>query len=163
MQYSEIFSYSHKGLLLDTNIFLLMVIGMVDRDLIGRFKRTNTFCGDDFDYLIEFLKNFKRLVVTPNILTEVSNLLGQLVEPKRSRAFATLGILTTRLFEIYVCSRSLSESPNLLLFGLTDAGLIDLASENVLTLTDDFPLYGKLMASGRAAINFNHLRTQYLA
>lgn len=158
MRHFEIFKYSHKGLIIDTNIFLLMVIGTVDRELIVRFKRTNTFCGDDYDCLIGVLKNFKRLVVTPNILTEVSNLLGQLSEPKRSHAFATLGILTTTLFEIYVCSRSLLESPNLVRFGLTDAGLIDLASENVLTLTDDFRLYGKLMASGRAAINFNHLR-----
>ncbi len=159
MQHSEIFRYSCKGLLLDTNIFLLMVIGMVDRDLIDRFKRTNTFCGDDYDCLIEFLKNFHRFVVTPNILTEVSNLLGQLTEPKRSAAFVTLGRLTTTLFEIYVCSQDLSESTNLVRFGLTDAGLIDFAAENVLTLTDDFRLYGMLRTSGKDAINFNHLRT----
>ena len=159
MAESEISHYLRKSLLIDTNIFLLIVIGTVDKSLISTFKRTNTFSSEDYDRLIEFLLLFDHYVITPNILTEVSNFLGQLSEPKRSEAFVTLGLLISKLVEIYVPSVTVAKSPNLIKYGLTDSTVIDNASNGVLTLTDDFGLYGKLKVSGKDAINFNHLRT----
>jgi len=144
--------------LVDTNVFLLIVIGKTEKRLIPAFKRTSTYCEEDYDRLLRVLSGFSRIFVTPNILTEVSNLLGQLTDPKRSDARAVLGVILSSLVEIYVPSASISDSIDFRRFGLTDAGIIALPSDDVLILTDDFALYGKLLANGRQVINFNHLR-----
>jgi hypothetical protein len=77
--------YRARGILVDTNLLLLFFIGLFDRGQISRFKRTKTYTGEDFDVLDRFLSQFARLITTPNILSEVSNLSGQLGEPVRSR------------------------------------------------------------------------------
>ena len=42
----------HKaGVLLDTNLLLLLLPGTVDRELIGSWKRTQIYDEDDFDLL----------------------------------------------------------------------------------------------------------------
>lgn len=44
--------YSTKGILIDTNIFLLYLIGSVNRKRISRFKRTIQFVPEDYDLLL---------------------------------------------------------------------------------------------------------------
>lgn len=73
--------YCEKGILIDTNFFLLYFIGRCNPDQILKFKRTCQFTIEDFYLLITLLQPFKRIVTTPNILTEVNSLSGQLGEP----------------------------------------------------------------------------------
>src|SRR4051812_13958525 len=61
--------------LIDTNILLLHVVGSWNRALIPSSKRTSVFTEEDFDLLQETLSAYSPLLVTPAILTEVSNLL----------------------------------------------------------------------------------------
>ena len=41
--------------------------------------------------------------------------------------------------------------------GITDAGILMLASQNYLVLTDDLPLFNYLQSQSVDVINFNHL------
>ena len=70
--------YKAKGLLIDTNLLLLYFIGTYDPDRIPRFKRTMSFTVDEFLLLDAIFTNFDKVITTPNILTEISNLSGQL-------------------------------------------------------------------------------------
>jgi len=38
-----------RSVLLDTNLLLLLTVGMLDRKLIGKHKRTQEFTEEDFD------------------------------------------------------------------------------------------------------------------
>jgi len=76
--------YRSRGVLVDTNILLLHFVSDYDRELVPRFKRTATFAVDDYDLLIKLLTRFNSVVTTPNVLSEVSNLAGQLGEPANS-------------------------------------------------------------------------------
>jgi len=73
-----------NSILIDTNILLFLVIGSVDEKLITKIKRTNTFTINEFKLLLDFIKPFSNIVVTPKILTEVSNLLGHLPRGKNN-------------------------------------------------------------------------------
>jgi hypothetical protein len=64
--------YHHGGVLIDTNILLLHLIGLFDQARISKFKRTEQFVEEDFDTLQAFLGRFERKVTTPNIVTEVA-------------------------------------------------------------------------------------------
>ena len=66
-----------KRIILDTNLLLLLVVGLTDPALIGKHKRTRSFEVTDYDLLVNVLSGYNEIVVTPHILTETSNLLSQ--------------------------------------------------------------------------------------
>jgi hypothetical protein len=73
-----------KKLLVDTNILLLYIVGSLSLDRIARHKRTDTFTVEDYRLLDRVLRQFGGIVVSPDILTEVSNHLGQTRRPRRN-------------------------------------------------------------------------------
>jgi rRNA-processing protein FCF1 len=153
--------YGAKGILIDTNILLLLFVGGVNRERISKFKRTQQFVPEDYDVLLVFLQNFKKFVITPNILTEVNSLANQLGEPERSKCFIKLADYVSNLEkveEVYRESRSLVTIDKFVKFGLTDCGILDLAQNQYLVLTDDGKLANYLNSLGIDALNFNHLR-----
>lgn len=152
--------YRTTGVLVDTNILLLLFIGSVDRRLIERFKRTMArgFEASDYELLTSFLKLFEdRVVTTPHILTEVSNLAGQLGSQKQ-RFFSYFAKGISQLIEHYKPSADLARAVSFAKFGLTDTAIIDLVKGQYLVLTDDFRLSNYLGKQGVDALNFNHLR-----
>ncbi len=150
--------YKQTGIFVDTNILLLYFIGAFDQNLIPKFKRTRQFIVEDHTILIRILSFFDKVVTTPNILTEVSNLSGQLGEPVRSEYFKKLSSDITLLEEEYVASQDVGHMQEFVRFGLTDAGVIYLTRGKYLILTDDFRLSQYLQSAGVDVINFNHIR-----
>jgi len=148
-----------RAVLIDTNLLLVLVLGSHDRDQVERFRRTRTYTAEDFDLLAQFVGGFREMVVTPNVLTEVSNLAGQLAEPLRSRVLLSLGLLATRVRERYFPSSEAAQEPEFSRFGLADVSVLLTAREKVAVLTDDLPLYLRLSALDLYVVNFNHLRT----
>lgn len=152
--------YRTKGLLIDSNLLLVYLVGMLDPDRIPKFKKTMAFTVDEFRLLARFFDVFKKVVTTPNILTEVSNLSGQLPENLCVAFRGGLGDRIPNLEEHYTSSASLATSAHFNKFGLTDSGIVELVKGNYLVLTDDLSLYGLLLNRGVDAINFNHIRSQ---
>ena len=150
--------YRGKGIIIDTNLLLLFVVGSYDQDRITMFKRTKKFGKDDFMLVKRFVDCFKTVRTTPSILTEVSNHLNQLPEGLQAEFYAAFSDYINNLFEVYRTSASLSKNDCFTKYGLTDTSIIEDAKNNYVVLTDDFPLSGYLNASGVDAINFNHLR-----
>jgi rRNA-processing protein FCF1 len=150
--------YCGRDVLIDTNILLMYVVGTLDPKLIPTFKRTQDFTVDDYAILRRFLQYFRSIVTTPNILTEVSNLAGQIAEPRRTRVFQTFAQAVKIIPEQYVHSSTATENAAFVRFGLTDAVVARMAEGEVLVLTDDFRLSQFLERSRLPVINFNHLR-----
>ncbi|MHC5611470.1 MAG: PIN domain-containing protein [Nostoc sp.] len=63
--------YCQKGILIDTNILLLFLVGSVNQERINKFNRTQQFIPEDYKLLLAFIGSFQKLVTTPNILTKV--------------------------------------------------------------------------------------------
>lgn len=150
---------SKKRLLIDTNILLLYVVGSLGLERISRHKRTAKFTIQDFRLLQEVLREFGGIVATPNVLTEVSDLLGQTDKVTRAKLLAVFGgrvIPDTE--ELYVQSRMAVEMIEFLRLGLTDATILSLPKTDLTVLTDDLHLYLALQRRGISAVNFNHLR-----
>lgn len=151
--------YFGGEVLVDTNILLLYIVGLLDPKVIPQFKRTKIFTEEDFATLNYVLGKFRAVLTTPNILTEVSNLGGQLTEPLRSRFFTTLAHAISLFTEQHVASRRASQVDRFTICGLTDATILEAASQNILVITDDFRLAGFLGGRGAVVLNFNHLRS----
>lgn len=148
-----------RGVLIDTEPLLLFFVGACDKNRIKTSKCTKKFTVDDYDLLIRFTSKFRRIVTTPNILTEASNLLGR--EPdKLKRDFHILFSYYVRGFEErFTPSKKIVIHKHFSKFGLTDLATLDNAKGRYLVLTVDLALFGYLQNMGVDVINFNHLRT----
>lgn len=150
---------NRRSILLDTGVLVLFVVGLADRSLIQRHKRTSSFVEEDYDTLCNFISQFQELTVTPNVLTEASNLLAQVAQPARGAVLQKLADLLARdTREDYVPSREASVEEDFLRLGLTDSVVIREAGVVDCVLTDDLNLYLALVSHGREAVNFNHIR-----
>ena len=152
--------YQSKGLLIDTNILLLLLIGNYNRELIGVFKRVQQFTVADFELLLDVCGVFKKIISTPSILTETSNLAGHLRDSEKEgfavvfKAFVE-GIEESHRIAVEIVADSFFPK-----FGLTDTQ-IKMAAGDYLILTDDLRLANSLARCGVDAVNFNHLRLEW--
>lgn len=151
-------SYKTKGLLVDTNLLLLYLVGAYDPERIPKFKRTMAFTVDEFLFLTTFIEVFEKIITTPNILTEISNLSGQLPEKLRSFFWKDFAGRMPDLHERYTPSTTISASDHFTRFGLTDSGIVGLVKDKYLVLTDDLRPVGYLQNLDIDVINFNHIR-----
>ena len=102
------FGYTQQfdGIVVDTNLLLLLLVGLYDKSLIKDFKRTQKYDIDDFDRLrivIYYCKN--RIYTTPNILTEITNLTDSINAD--GAFFEFIYKFVTQLMENNSCFRSL--------------------------------------------------------
>ena len=156
---TEATAKASSGVLVDTNILVLYIVGTLDPDLISKHKRTNKFLPADYRLLDGLLRRFRRIVTTPNVLTEVSNLVDQIGGETGQKLQALLGGFVETLFEEhYVQSIAAVKTEEFRRIGLTDSSILLLAKEDLLVLTDDIHLYLALVQRGVEALNFNHLR-----
>jgi len=150
--------YKQQGIVVDANLLLMYFLGSFNPQLISQYKRTKSYTLDDFDILCRFIKCFERLVTTPNILTEVSNLSTALGEQIREEYFRKFKNIVTTLDEKVVTSRMAVENKHFEKYGLTDAVIVELCQKRYLVITDDFKLSNLLSHINIDVINFNHIR-----
>ena len=149
--------HRNAGIILDTNMLLLYFVGLLDPRIIPTFKRTDNFAIEDFYTLQAILTLIPRVVTTPNILTEVSNLLGQLPNYQKVPCFDLLAAGIELLDEQYLESKPIAAMGEFRRFGITDAGLMTLAKAHLI-VTIDFPLSNYLSSAGIDVLNFNNIR-----
>jgi len=154
-------TYRGRGLLVDANLLLVLVLGDVDRDCIGKISRTSEYSPPDYDVLLKLIGFFDTLATTPNILTEVSNLLATALgrEDRRRRpVFERMAEFICVLTEEYIESADASGLPRFDVFGLTDLGILQAAKGRFLVLTDDNPLADYLGREGVDVLRFRDVR-----
>ena len=152
-----------RGVFVDANLLVLLVAGALDPAIIPRHKRLRTFGPEDFERLRELVGNYQQVLVTPNTLTEASNLLAQHREPERSLLLTTLRSLIHESREVVVTSAHAADHPSFPRLGLTDAGLLGLVSQDTPLVTVDLDLYLAATATDPlSAVNYRHLQEQYL-
>lgn len=147
-----------KAVAVDANLLVLLVVGGTSQNYISRHKRCREFTKNDYGILYEFLSNFSKVIATPNILTETSNLLSHINEPARTEIFCAYRVFITGIEETIVSSQRASHRQEFLRLGLSDAALLELADRDIILLTRDSDLYLAALASGREAINFAHIQ-----
>ena len=142
--------------IVDSNLLVLYVIGNVDRNLIGRHRRVKHFGVQDFDRLSVLLEQAEAVFVTPNTLTEASNLLNLGRDRERERVFKGLRELIEGSIEVVVPSVDGARRSEFDRLGLTDSVLLESISAERPLLTADVELVRAAWSvKPFSAINFN--------
>ncbi len=164
MVYAEILinRFKRKGLLLDSNLLLLYLVGLHDPTLIGDGKHNKLakYTLEDFRILVRLKTLFRQTGTTPHVLTELSNLAGDFPESVKNLCFRSFRSSFATLDELPVSSLQAAQRTEFPYLGLTDCVLAQL-TPGFLMVSDDSRFIQKLAQSGLEALNFNHLR-QYL-
>lgn len=160
---AKIRRHLRSGVLVDTNLLLVYFVGLYDTvsgyTLINSFKHTKgKYTTKDFEILSALLERFSKQIITPHILAEVSNMLGQLKEPAKETCFGLLKEIVPSLEERVVSAQELCDHEAFVSLGVADTSIIKVASEPCLILTDDFRLSGYLDKTGVDTLNFRHVR-----
>jgi len=145
---------------LDTNLLVLLVVGETDKKIIAKHRRCKAFDVNDYERLVGLISQIDQVLITPNTLTETSNLLAQHGEPERSRLFEVLRLLIEEHEEIVVTSKAASRNNEFNRLGLADAVLLEVVSSSNPLITVDLPLY--LAATSKdsgSAYNFRHYQS----
>jgi predicted nucleic acid-binding protein len=147
-----------SGLLIDTNLLVLYVVGAVNRDRIKTFKRTSRYSKADYELLVRVIGQFEPLFTVAHVLAEVSNL-TDLPGFERSQARSVLKNAIGLLTEPEMPSQRAVDDPLYEALGLVDAAIGAVArASGCKVLTDDLDLYLHLCRDGVEALNFAHLQ-----
>lgn len=149
---------SYRGLILDANLLLLLVVGSASKKYISRHKRLRAYSETDFDLLIKIISNAPTILVTPNTLTETSNLIGYIDKPARIKIFEVFSAYIRLADERYCESRQAVTRKEFVRLGLTDSVLLHETTDSFILLTADLDLYLAALNEGCPVQNFNHLR-----
>jgi len=139
-----------NGVLVDTNLMVLLLVGRAHKRRIREHKRTSDYTVRDYDLLEQLIAEFQRIVTTPHVLTEISNLIPELA----GRLKASIA----EAHELWGQSVTVIQEPFFLPFGLTDAAISMAAAQDFLVLTSDARLFAALQGQGRDASNLDILR-----
>ncbi|MDQ0650955.1 PIN domain-containing protein [Pseudomonas cedrina] len=148
--------YRRKGIIVDTNLLLLALVGGTS-SIVG-FKRTRGYSDEDYQLLLKVIDQFEKLVSTPHILAEVSNLTNGIYGSKLHDFYATLKESLSTIIEVHNPALDISRDYELSPYGLTDVGIVAAAKDNYLVLTDDLRVAGFAHQHCVDVVNFNHIR-----
>jgi hypothetical protein len=139
----------------DSNLLVLLVVGTVDRELIDDHRRLQRFTRSDYDTLVDLLDEADRIVLTPDTLTETSNLLGFHKGTEREDLFDCLELIIEEMSELIIPSKVAIRHAPFVDVGLTDAVLLNLISAAWPLVTVDLELFRLARrADPESAINF---------
>lgn len=155
--------FDKRGVLIDTNLLILLLIGEFDKSLVNTYKRLSAYQVVDFELLKKIIDEFSEIIYTPNILTEVTNLTDSV--PNRNGVtffeFVRSFLSRPKFSEVKVDSAYAMSCTEFLKVGLADS-VNFILSDRYILLTVDVRLFSITISQNYAAINFNHLREIYL-
>jgi hypothetical protein len=146
-----------KGVLVDANLLVLLLVGRVNRRWIPASKRTQNFTIEDSELLERLVAWFGKLFATPHVLSQVSDL-ADLPGKDLHKVRRLFRSVVEEIEETYDPSRVLVAHPLFERLGLTDAAIATVCSRGILVLTADVELQLALQHRGADALNFNHVR-----
>jgi len=135
-------------ILIDTNALIVLLLGLMDIRLINSHKTTSIYEEEDFHNLIDVISDIEKLVVLPNIWTEVDNLLNNFKCNYKYTYILRLADVLKKSFEHYIESKSVLEDYTFFDLGLTDSLLLQLAVECDFLITSDSRLSDYAIAKG---------------
>ena len=147
-------------LLIDSNLLVLLIVGTVALDYVGRHRRTKKYDADDYNLLMGFTTNYRAFMTTPHVLAETSNLLGSFRGSHLERSRRLLRERIEVWNEEEAPAKSVVQDEAFARLGLTDAGICQLVEDHIEVVTDDLDLYLELSRRGAVAHNFTHLQMQ---
>ena len=154
--------YRDKGILIDTNLLLVLLVGNVNPSWVGRVGKTAKYSEEDYELVRDILVQFNRFILIPQVLTETGNLIKRNSGNASANEDLNLEILkfvhNDATSEARVLSKRIVVQRAFQNLGYADAAIIQTAIRGHLIFTDDGPLQSMAWNSGVEVLPFDWLR-----
>lgn len=152
------FKIVRKKLLLDNNLAILFVVGECDPRYIEKHKRISpNYDISDYEILLQIITKSGGLLFTPNLFTEMSNLLRQIGNPIKDEIPYTFSCVIQKYSEIFVDSKITAQTTQFETLGLTDTILFKLCETGAKLLTVNLDLYLAASKAGFDVENYTYI------
>lgn len=150
-----------KAIALDAGLLVLLVVGLTKLEYISIHKRLRDYDIDDFGLLQKAIEVSDGIVVTPNALSEASNLLRQINDPAKTSIVEAFRRLIENTREVYIRSSDACARGEFIQLGLSDSALLEVGKSNLVILSADLDLCVAAEVAGYSTLNFNHIRDDF--
>lgn len=127
-------------ILIDTNALVVLLIGIIDPRIYKWHNRTSIYNEEDFDNLLATIGSIEKLVVLPNVWTEVDNLLNDFGGEYKYQYVNKITETIKGTTEKFLESQKATQSPYFQHLGLTDSLLLEHSKLCELLITSDSQL-----------------------
>lgn len=157
-----IYKYSKRGIIIDTEPLLVLTVGKFDPSELIHIGDEN-YNEKDSKILFSFLSKFNRIIITPYVIAELSNLANKRLKKENFKKFV---IECQSIFKNYTESRikkdKILNRKEAQWLGFPDVSiLISSENENLPILIKDAPLLRECAKLGIKTIDFGSLRATY--
>jgi len=155
----EVAIKSKKGIIIDSKPLFLLLTGKLGKNYIGTLRPVKDYGEEDYDILAAFLSKFGKFIITPHILTEISNWATKVGKKIYPNFLEKLIQIVKEFEEFYISKGDLFENIEFKNVGVTDTSTIMLCNQNdYVMLTTDKKLFEICIRNGITAIHFDQLR-----
>lgn len=126
-----------KEVILDTNVFILYIVGQINPARISKHKRTSIYTKEHYAHLLSVVQGYDRLLICPNIATEVDNLLNNFSGEDRNTYLSVSRQVFKASAEKYIETAAASDTYFYPEVGLTDAAVLSMARQCDLLISGD--------------------------
>jgi rRNA-processing protein FCF1 len=146
----------------DTNALILLIVGLIDKTLISSHKRTSIYEPIDFENLKVLIGDLEKVVTTPNVLTEVDNLLNNFQKGHRWMYYQVIREIIGKSSEKFIESKKIIELNPFFEVGLADTGVLELSKNCDFLITGDSKLADYANAFGIKVVDLVKIRNERL-
>jgi rRNA-processing protein FCF1 len=147
-------------ILIDSNSLIVLLLGLINPKIINTHKRTSIYDEQDFFNLIDVI-DIKKLVVLPNVWTEVDNLLNNFRGFQKEQYVEQFISIVKKSSEKYLESLNVeNDISSFYTLGLTDGLILKLAKECEMLITSDSVLSDMAKAHGVIVYDLKELKNQ---
>jgi len=129
-----------NSVVIDTNVFILLIVGLINPSDIEKHKRLSIYKAEHFDLLVSMLSKYDTILTCPNVITEIDNLLNKTSGENRNKYLAVIKKIILDSEERYKKSKDACSDWMFNEIGLTDTIVLSLAKEAQLLISGDSQL-----------------------
>jgi hypothetical protein len=126
-----------RDVIIDTNIFILFLAGQINENKIGRYTRNSLYTKEDYYYLLNILADYDRIIASPNIFTEVDNILNRITGEDKYKYLVLVKTIYKQTIEKYIRTETVAQNWFFDALGITDSSILMMAKECELLISGD--------------------------
>lgn len=147
--------------ILDANMLIVYSIGKKHPEMLGSQKRVKEYIPEDFDLLVQLVEGVDQIVLTPNAVTECSDLFkdSNFENDAKDALKDLIQSPSCIVVEEYVPSSDAVSSPQYKFLGVADCAMLELVDSETFLISADGALSREAAKINPRSINFNHYRS----
>ena len=129
-----------RDVILDSNIFILFLAGQINENKIERYTRNSLYTKEDYYFLLNILTDYDKIITSPNILTEVDNILNRITGEDKYKYLVLVKAIYKQTIEKYIRTETVAQNWFFDTLGITDSSILMMAKDCGLLISGDSSL-----------------------